>query len=113
MANLGRLQERLVEGTITWKKRLERDQRRRHKFIMVPLSWADRLEGATGQTYQVALVLLFEGWKAKNAPIKVGNDKAGSRQSKWRALAELEQRGLIRVERRPNKAPLVHLVFHF
>jgi hypothetical protein len=101
-----------VEGTIAWKLREQPEQRRRKKFIMVPLWWADRLEGATGQTYQVALALLFEGWKAKGTPIKVGNDKAGSRQSKWRALAELERRGLVRVERRPNRVPLVHLVSH-
>jgi hypothetical protein len=58
----------------------------------------------------LALTLLFEGWKAKGASIKVGNDKAGSRQSKWRALVELERRGLIRIERRSKKAPLVYLV---
>jgi hypothetical protein len=102
--------EKMVEGTTAWKLREQQHRRRQQNFIMVPLWWADRLERATGQTYQVALTVLFEAWKAKGAPIKVGNDKAGSRQSKWRALTELERRGLIRIERRSKKVPLVHLV---
>jgi uncharacterized membrane protein len=32
-----------------------------------------------------------------------------SRQSKWRALNDLEQRGLIVVERRRRRSPLVRL----
>jgi len=33
-----------------------------------------------------------------------------SRRSKWRALNDLERRGLITVERRPGRSPIVRLL---
>jgi hypothetical protein len=84
---------------------------------MVPQSWIDRLNGAAGQTYRVALFLLYEGWRAKTDTVKLGNGMLNfdgvSRYSKWRALTDLERRGLVKVERRPKRPPLVHLVLHF
>jgi hypothetical protein len=79
------------------------------QFVMVPLAWLDRLEGATGQTYRLALLLLRAAWKTRSSTVKLGNGLL-SRQSKWRGLADLERRGLIRVERRPKKSPLVRLL---
>jgi hypothetical protein len=32
-------------------------QKRRRQFIMVPWTWVERLAGADGQTYRVALIL--------------------------------------------------------
>ena len=81
---------------------------------MVPWSWVERLNGATGQTYRVALILLYMSWKSRGAPIKLPNGMLEidgvSRQSKWRALADLEQRGLITVERRPRRSPIIRLL---
>ena len=87
--------------------------KRRGQFIRLPWLWFEKLAGATGQTYRVALYLLFLHWKNGCKPIKLANGMLAidgvSRQSKWRALGELERRGLIRVERRPKRSPIVHL----
>jgi DNA-binding MarR family transcriptional regulator len=89
-------------------------QKRRKHFVQVPWTWIERLEGATGQTYRLALVLLYLHWKGKSAPTKLPNGMLKidgvSRQSKWRALADLEQRGLINVERRPKRSPIIRLL---
>ena len=86
-------------------------QKRRQHFIMVPWAWFERLNGAHGQIYRVALFLLYLNWKDKGRPIKLTNgmlrSDGVSRQSKWRALHELERRGLISVQRRPNRTPVV------
>jgi hypothetical protein len=88
--------------------------KRKKQFVKVPMPWVDRLDGATGQSYRVALLLLYEGWRASTNTVKLGNSMVAfngvSRQSKWRALTDLEKRGLIKVERRPKKSPLVHFV---
>jgi uncharacterized membrane protein len=72
-----------------------RSRKRRPHFIQVPLLWVERLDGAGGQTYRVALWLLIEGV---------------SRQAKWKALRDLERRGLITVERRSRRSPLVRVL---
>ena len=69
-----------------------------------------------GQTYRLALYLLYLYWKdGSGQPIKLSNiglrDIGISRYSKWRVLADLERVGLISIERRPRRVPLVHL-FH-
>jgi hypothetical protein len=86
--------------------------RRRERFVQIPLAWVDRLQtSGRGSTYQVAIRLLLEHWRNHGQPVKLANvtlAKAGVlRASKWRALRELEQLGLIAIERRPGKAPLV------
>ncbi len=88
--------------------------KRREKFIMVPMTWRERLTGATGSTILVALDLLYLAWKGgKGKAVKLPNGMLKhdgiSRQSKWRALDDLELRGLITVERRPSRSPLVYL----
>ena len=89
-------------------------QKRRQHFVMVPWSWIERLNGATGQTYRVAMILLYMDWKNRGAPIKLPNGMLEidgvSRYSKWRALGDLEQRGLISVERRRRRSPIVRLL---
>jgi hypothetical protein len=81
-------------------------QKRRQHFVKGPWGWVERLNGATGQTYRLALLLLYLHWKSKSKPIKLPNGMLKidgvSRASKWRALAELERRGLIAIERRPS-----------
>ena len=87
--------------------------KRQQHFVQVPMAWVERLRGASGQTHQVALHLLYLHWRNKG-PVKLPNGMLEldgiSRYSKWRALADLEKtRGLITVERRPNKSPIVRL----
>lgn len=88
-------------------------QKRRQHFVQVPWVWIEKLAGAHGQTYRVALALLYLHWKGKGEPIKLANGMLEidgvSRRSKWRALNDLEHRDLIAVERRPRRAPFVQL----
>jgi hypothetical protein len=88
-------------------------QKRREQFIMVPWGWLEGLARAPASTFHVALYLLHLHWKDHGNPVKVPNATLRtlgvSRQSKWRALADLEERGLVSVERRPSRSPLVHL----
>lgn len=89
-------------------------KKRGEHFVMVPWSWIERLNGATGQTYRVALILLYMSWKGRGATVKLANGMLGidgvSPRSKWRALNALEQRGLIAVERRPRRSPIIRLL---
>jgi hypothetical protein len=107
LGNLRLPPEQQVQMTRTPRK----IAKRREHFIRVPFGWLERLNGAGGKTYAVALHLLYLHWKAKGAPIKLANGMLKidgvSRSSKAGALAELERRGLASVVRRPRKSPIV------
>jgi hypothetical protein len=89
-------------------------QKRRQHFIALPWMWFERLKGAHGQTYRVALYLLYLHWKGGGTPIKLTNGMLRidgvSRYSKWRAVNSLERLGLVEVERRPRRSPLIRLL---
>ena len=85
------------------------------KFVRVPWAWVDRLKSTNrGSTYRLALLLIYEDWRTGGRPIRLSNAMlAGdgiTRKSKWRALEELEQLELVRIERRPRKSPVVTLI---
>jgi len=88
-------------------------EKRRKHFVQLPWTWVEALSGASGQTWQLAAHLLYLNWKGKGAPIKLANGMLEidgiNRQAKWRALSGLERRGLVTVERRPARSPLVTL----
>jgi hypothetical protein len=88
------------------------EKRRRH-FVKVPWAWVEALSGASGQTWQLATHLLYLNWKGKGAPIKLANGMLEidgiNRWSKWRALSELERRGLVVIDRRRRRSPIVTL----
>jgi hypothetical protein len=88
-------------------------KKRRQHFVRVPWMWMEKLIGCRGQTLRVAFVVLYLDWKAKGQPVKLANgmpQMAGvSRRAKWRALADLEKLGLISVERRARKSPIVQV----
>ena len=88
--------------------------KRRKHFIMLPFTWLERLSGASGQVYRLAILLLYRDWKSNGMPIKLGNGMLQidgiSRRTKWRALVELERRGLIAIERRCGKSPIIRLL---
>ena len=108
---------RLPDGMIILERRVatpQKLQRRRRHFISVPMAWFERLAGASGQTYRIALCLLYLDWRARGGPIQLANGllqvDGVSRYSKWRALDELERRGLIVIERRPRRSPIIKLL---
>jgi hypothetical protein len=84
-------------------------------FVKVPLWWIEKAAQAiSAPSALVCIYLLHTAWKAKSATFLLPNGrlrKAGvSRKVKSRVLRDLETAGLIRVERRPRKSPLVTLV---
>jgi hypothetical protein len=86
---------------------------RRH-YVRFPWEWAERMKAVNrGCTYRLALLLVYEHWRTGGRSIMLstaGLEQEGlSRRSKWRALLELEQLGLVRVERRPRKSPRITL----
>jgi hypothetical protein len=91
-------------------------RKRREQFVQVPMWWVERLGElplATGATHLVAIHILHLDWKHHGKPFKLPNgmlkyDGIG-RHSKWRALTDLERRGLIVVERRSSKSPIIHV----
>jgi hypothetical protein len=89
-------------------------RRRRQHFIQVPFEWLERLNGASGQAHQVALHLLYLHWKGEGQPIKLANGMMATDgippESKRRALRELQRRGLIKVEWRFKKSPIVQVL---
>jgi hypothetical protein len=94
----------------------ERRPRRQDLFVMVPLEWMHRLAGAhTAATCTVALHLLFRAFQERQQTIKLANRLLASlgvsRWQKWRALAELEAMGLISVEHRERKSPIITLLY--
>lgn len=92
-----------------------RSQRRKHQFIKVPLVWADRLGTARyAATLKVAHHLLRDHFRGGGRPVPLANvalARSGvSRHQKWRALRELERLGLVRIESRARKSPIVAVI---
>jgi hypothetical protein len=90
-------------------------QKRRRHFVKVPWIWIERLAQAHYiATYRVALHLLYEHWKKHGGPISLANGalraEGVTRFAKWRALGELEQLGLISIERRRRQSPKIALL---
>jgi hypothetical protein len=87
----------------------------RRQFIKFPWAWMDRLVATKrATTYRLALVLVYEHWRTGGRAIVLSNTivrrEGISRRSKWNALAELEQMGLIAVEKRRRRSPRVSLL---
>lgn len=97
------------DGPRVAKKKWER------QFIRFPWSWVERLKGTRrGATWALALFLIYEHWRAGGRPIKLTNIMAAevgvSPDAKRRALEELAQVGLVAIQRRARKSPLVTLL---
>jgi hypothetical protein len=108
------LQPAAAEGVVERRLVPRKIQKRLDHFVKVPWTWIERLKGADGQTYRVALCLLYLHWKGNGAPIKLASGMLTMdgvpRETKRRALQDLERRGLVTVERRPRTSPLVRLL---
>jgi hypothetical protein len=83
------------------------------KFVKFPRMWqacmAERRMDAS--TYRVALYLLDRASFSDHVPLgnRVLAKHGVSRAGKWRALRQLGQAGLIAIERRRGKAPVVNV----
>jgi hypothetical protein len=89
--------------------------RSREPFTKFPHSWEARLlEAKRITSYRIALHLLYLHWRSAGRPIRLSNvalaGKGVTRQSKWNALRELARLGLIKIEKRPQKSPVIRIV---
>jgi hypothetical protein len=79
----------------------------------MPWAWANALASsdASEKVWVVACHILYETWRAKGQPIKLPNGMLArcgvSRFAKYRALEKLEQLGLVSIEWRAKKSPIV------
>jgi hypothetical protein len=84
------------------------------EFTMVPEIWFKRLRDASHATFRLAIVLLRLNYRHSNHAFRLTNspleDMGVATRSKWRSLKELEERGLITVERRGFKSPAVKVL---
>jgi hypothetical protein len=92
-------------------------RKRREQFVMMPMWWYEKLlskPAIAGRTILVALYLLHLDWKNHGKPFNLPNGMLKydgvSPRSKWRALTDLERRGLIIVDRRRRKSPMVRVL---
>jgi hypothetical protein len=86
----------------------------RRQYVQFPWAWIDRLQAAKRvSTWRLAVWIVYEHWRSGGQPIVLSNvlSKAEglSRRSKWRALAELENLGLVKVKRHHGRAPRLTL----
>lgn len=90
--------------------------RRREPFTLVPDVWKQRLAKVKYiSTYRVALHILGRNFETHGKPFTLSNValtlEGVSRWQKWRALLELEEVGLIVIERRKRKTPRITTLF--
>jgi hypothetical protein len=86
--------------------------KRRQQFVLVPLAAADALgKACRDKIWPLYLHLVHETWKANGKPVKIANGflvmLGIDRFAKNRALKKLEKLGLVRVEWRVRRSPLV------
>jgi hypothetical protein len=93
------------------QKRVPRKRRKKQTipYAQFPIPWFAKSKEMPRQTLRVAILLQHLHWEAHHGPFSLSNvvaKKYGiSRHSKWDALVDLEQLGLITVERRKGKSP--------
>jgi hypothetical protein len=97
-------------------RKLARPKKWRREFVRVPWGWVEHLrEAKRVSTYRLALVLLYEHWRTGGRLIVLSNagmrPEGLTRQSKWNALVELRDLGLIKLETRSRKSPRIVLRF--
>jgi hypothetical protein len=89
---------------------------RKPLYVKVPLWWLEEVAKATRSPQAFVAVWLlklhFENHGLLTFPLPNGRlaKRGCDRKAKWRALANLEKAGLITIERRPRKSPIVSLV---
>ena len=82
----------------------------------LPLYWLQSAARLPGKALHAGIALWFAAERSGSSSIALGNIAGSSfgldRNAKYRALGWLEGAGLITVERKPGRAPIVTLVGH-
>jgi hypothetical protein len=95
------------------EKQKKKQKKQEEDFTIITLSMLKLLNVTSVQTLRLAILILYLHWKDNGDAIKLSNTMPKefniSRESKRRALIELERRGFITVERQSRKTPTVKL----
>jgi hypothetical protein len=87
---------------------------KRARFILIPIEWHEGLTGAHGAAQDLGRELLLEAWRKDVKTVSVSNILARrvgvSPRHKTRVLGQLEERGLVKVERYNGRAPRATLL---
>lgn len=80
----------------------------------LPLDWMQAAARMPGRTLQVAMVLWYLAGLKKSDTVRLSSEQLDavgvSRDAKYDALQRLSAAGLVAVEQRPGRAPVVTLV---
>lgn len=83
-------------------------------WLEMPLEWAARAARLPGKSMQVGLALWFVAGKVQTRCVSLTNVEGSrfglERSSKYRGLVWLEEAGLIEVERKLGRSPIVTLL---
>ena len=107
--------QQLPKGETTLQKKRAKPAPKR--FVQVPWLWVECLAKikASRCAFLVAHFLLYEAWRTKARVVKLTNaalaELGVGRYGKAGALQQLRKAGLIAVEDRPGKSPLVTVRF--
>jgi hypothetical protein len=110
-----RVDPALMQRALEQQARKSKREEWQRLCTLIPREWElQLLEAKRVSTYRLAIELLYLHWYGKGKPVivssKVANAAKLSVRSKWRALVELEQLGLIETDRRLRRSPRVILL---
>ena len=93
---------------------VEKRRKKRSKMFIkgpIPLKWMTKAAGMEGKTLHVAVALWFLAGLKRSRKVALFQSKLKlfniSRQASYRALLRLESAGLVSVERRRGRSPVV------
>lgn len=85
------------------------------QYVVIPYSWLGVLDAIAGRhAHRLMLRLMWISWRQKSPTVKLTNKALGcrmDRHTKSATLRRLEQAGVISVQWRPRKSPLVTILF--
>ncbi|MGE0766247.1 MAG: hypothetical protein AB7L90_07255 [Hyphomicrobiaceae bacterium] len=90
--------------------------RRGERFLKgpVPLAWLEAAARLPGKSLHAGIALWYAAGLARSSAIPLSNIAGGAfgldRNAKYRALAWLEEAGLVKVERNLGRAPIVTIL---
>ena len=111
------MSERLISFQSPLLKNLEMKRRQRMRFFLhrsISMEWFQRLILLGASPIRVGLVLrlkmILEGKDIITLTTSGLSDFGITRQQKWKGLKALREEGLVGIESRPGKNPMVTLV---
>ena len=83
-------------------------------FASITISRAEKLKGLSGACWMLFTILFYANIDSRSKPFALPDDISGdvglSRRNLFRALLQLETRGLISIRRQASKPPLITIL---